>query len=117
MATAEHIPGSVLSSVVEHEKSLLAKLQGARDAARATVDRAKSDANGILQNEESRLADETAEMRRKAEAERNQAFEATVRAAEEQLVGVRQTAHDRIPSVADKVLALFVPKGPGEWKS
>lgn len=117
MATAEHIPGSVLSSVVEHEKSLLAKLQAARDAARATVDRAKSDALDIVQSEESQLADESAAMRRKAETERNQAFEDTVRAAEQQLVGVRQQAQDRIPAVRDHVLELFVPKGSGEWKT
>lgn len=117
MATAEHIPGSILSSVVEHERSLLAKLHDAREAARATIDGAKAESQQILQSEESRLNEETAEMRRKAEAERNAAFEATVDAAEQQLSGVRQKAQERVPAVADKVLDLFVPKDAGEWKS
>ena len=81
MATAEHIPGSVLSTVVEHERSLLARLHEARESARATLDKAKADAVQIVQSEESRLAEETAAMRRAAESERTQASEATVKAA------------------------------------
>lgn len=117
MATAEHIPGSILSSVVAHEKSLLGKLQTARDAARATVERAKADALNTIQAEETKLAEESAAMRRKAEAARNQAFQETVQAAEQKLVGVRQKAQERTPAVTDNVLKLFVPKGAGEWKS
>lgn len=117
MATAEHIPGSILSSVVEHEKSLLARLHQAREAAKATVDKAKAEARGIVQAEENRLVDESAAMRHEAEQARERAFAETINSAEAQLVGVRQSAKNRIPAVADKVMDLFVPKGSGEWKS
>lgn len=117
MATAEHIAGSILTTVVEHERSLIAKLESAREDARAAVERAKAEARSIIQAEEAKLADETAAMRRAAESARNKAFEETVQAAKSDLVGVRQRAEGRVAAVAEKVLGLFVPKGAGESKS
>lgn len=111
MATAEHIPGSILSNLVDHEKDLLAKLEKARAQAREIVEKAGGQARDHLHSEGAKLDEQVAGMRRAAEGARNAAFEATVNTAADRQAGVRREAEGRVPEAAQQVLALFLPEG------
>lgn len=110
MAVAEHIEGSVLSTVVEHERMLLAELQAARDEARAIVDAARTEANAHEDNELAALNAEVAARRAQAERDRTAAYDATLKAANDALADTRKIVHGRVSAVADEVMALFVPQ-------
>lgn len=109
VATAEHIPGSILASVAAHEKELLSQLEASREEARALIEQARADARDHREQEERRLAKEILEMRQAGEQTREAAFDRTVSAAEEAIVEVRRRANERAAEVGEKVLELFVP--------
>ena len=105
---------SVLTSVAKHEQELLEKVVASKEDAKRVVEQARVDARRDAQSDEVALTAEVAEIRRKAEAARLAAFEATVKAAKERLVGVREAAVQRVPEVAKSVLGLFLPSANGE---
>ena len=105
---------SVLARVAKHEQELLGKVAASKEEAKRVVEQARVDARRDSQSDEVALTAEVSEIRRKAEAERLAAFDTTVKAANERLVGVREAAVQRVPEVAKSVLGLFLPAANGE---
>lgn len=105
---------SVLASVAKHEQELLAQVEASHEEAKRIVEQARADARRDTQTDETALTAEVSKIRRKAESERLATFDATVQAASERLVGVRESAEKRVPDVAKSVLALFLPAAEGE---
>ena len=104
----------MLASVAKHEQELLGKVAASLEEAKRIVEQARADARSDSRSGEAALTDEVSEIRRKAESERTLAFDATVKAAHEQLAGVRESAVQRVPEVAKSVLGLFLPAAKGE---
>lgn len=111
MSTTSNGSESIVASVAKHEKKLLSTLSASEEEARSIVDEARSAARVHLQNQENALAEDIAETRRAAEVEREARFDATVSAAEAELVSVREESSRRVADTAQKVLSLFVPSG------
>lgn len=111
MSTTSNGSESIVASVAKHEKELLSTLSASEEEARSIVEEARSAARTHLQDEENTLAQDIAETRRGAEGERQARFDATVNAAEERLVSVREESNRRVADTAQKVLSLFVPSG------
>ncbi len=84
-------------------------MEAAQSEARDIVEQSRAEARRHLQQKESELADETATLRREAEAVRLREFEETVNSASARLDGVRDEASRRVPGLAKQVLSFFVP--------
>lgn len=104
---------SVVGSLADHEKDLLAKRDASVEEARNVVETAQADARKHLQDEENRLNEDVTDTRKKSEAARQQKFQNTVDDAQEKLSGVKTSAMANVPAVSKAVLALFMPKPSG----
>ena len=113
MDTNQNNSASIVTSVARHERELLGKIEVSHQDARDIVDLARSDAQKHLQDEEARLTDETAALRRERDEIRQKGFDATVEAAEERLVSVREEAAQKVEGLAKEVLAMFIPRTSG----
>ena len=100
-----------MPSVAERERELLAQIEASKSEARDIVDTAHSEARKHLQDEENRLLEDIAAIRREREQARETAFQETVGAAERELAGVREEAMGKVSGVAVDVLKLFIPSG------
>lgn len=105
--------GSILGTVADHEKKLLADIESSEHEAREIIEDARGEARVHAQTEEAKLTEEVARIRREAESARQAQFDATVQAAEERLSGVRESTSSRTSEMAEKVLSLFVPRMGG----
>lgn len=113
MATAENQSASFLHSLADHEASLLAKREASKVEAQEFVDAARVEARRHGQTEDDKLTSDVAGIRRERQAKRDGAFESTVGAAEEKLVGLRSEAFSKVSGVTKKVLELFMPGATG----
>ena len=104
---------SIVGSLADHEKSLLAERDASIDEAREIVEQAQAQAREHLQDEENRLNDDVAILRKKAEVAREERFQQTVDEALDKLSGVKESSMLKVPDVSQKVLALFLPKPSG----
>lgn len=111
MATVEKPSGSILSSLAGHERSLLGRIEAAKNEAREIIESARTDARKHVMVEETRLFEDLAKSRSDAQAAREKTFHATLDGAEQGLASVRQEALRRAPDTAKKVLDLFLPGG------
>jgi F0F1-type ATP synthase membrane subunit b/b' len=104
---------SIVGSLADHEKELLAKRDASIEEARELIEQAQAEARKHLQDEENRLNEDVAEKRKQAEAARQQKFQNTVDGALEKLSGVKSSAMSKVEPVSEEVLALFMPKPSG----
>lgn len=111
MSTNNSASKSIVGSVAAHEKELLETLEASRVEARDIIDQARADTRQYLHEADTKLTEEMAAIRRDREATREAEFNKTVSAAEERLASVRDGASAQVDSMAQEVLALFLPKG------
>ena len=112
-ATHTHTSESLLVSIAQHERDLLAKLEASRDAAKTAVEQARTEARAHLHQEETRLNADVSQIRRDREQKRQDGFNQTVGAAEQRLSGVRDEARRKVDGVVAEVTALFMPVSSG----
>lgn len=111
MTTAHDNSKSILPDVQRQEKELLSKLEAAKDEARGIVDKARSDALKLIQDEEARVTEEIAAQRKAADQARREAYAAQVADADGRLQGQREAAMGRVPEMAKQAMDFFLPKG------
>jgi vacuolar-type H+-ATPase subunit H len=109
VATTEQSNGSILPSVAERERELLAQIEASKTEARDIVDTAHAEARKHHQDEENRILEEVATIRRDRGQNRDTDFRETVNAAERELAGVAEEAMGKVSGVARDVMKLFVP--------
>jgi vacuolar-type H+-ATPase subunit H len=109
VATTEQSNGSILPSVAERERELLAQIETSKTEARDIVDTAHAEARKHHQDEESRVLEEIATIRRDRGQNRDTDFRETVNAAERELAGVAEEAMGKVSGVARDVMELFIP--------
>lgn len=102
---------SILSDVARHESELLAKLEGARDESRRTVERARADGSKFQSDETARADADASKIRNDAARAREDRFAAAVADAESKLEGRRASAMARVSEMANDVVKMFLPKG------
>ena len=117
MSHTSNVTESILPGIAKQERKLLARIRSSEEEAQNIIEKARSDAREYRQEREAGLAQEVARIRRKSEEARQREFEATVSAAEEKLVEVREAALLRVPETAKEVLELFIPKVSGGTQS
>ena len=117
MSHSSNVSESILPAIAKQERELLARIRSSEEEAQSILEKTRADAREYRQEREASLADEVARIRREAEEVRLGEFQATVSAAEEKLVEVRETALLRVPEMAKEVLALFLPKASGGTQS
>lgn len=117
MTQTSNASESILPAIAEQERELLAQICSSEEEARNIIEKARSDARQYRQEREADLAEEVARIRNQSEQERLREFQATVNAAEEKLVEVREAALLRVPETAKEVLTLFFPKASGRRQS
>lgn len=109
---SETKPGDpLLRRVASHERSLLSRIAGARQAAQSVIEDARARARVFLEDDDRALGAETQAFRRDAEAARTTAYEQTVRAAEAETAQDRARVAEHAGAVAGEVLAMILPGG------
>ncbi len=117
MSHTSNASESILPVIAKQERELLARIRSSEEEAQNIIEKARSDAREYRQEREAGLAEEVARIRRESEEVRLREFQATVSAAEEKLVEVREAALLRVPEMAKEALALFMPKASGGAQS
>lgn len=113
MSNTSNVIESILPAIAKQERELLARVRASEEEAQRIVEKARVDARAYRQEREESLASEVARIRRESEEKRLGQFQGTVSAAEDKLVAVRESSLIRVPEMAEKVLALFVPTSSG----
>lgn len=113
MSNSDNASQSILPAVAKHERELLARVRATEEEAQRIIETARSDARAHSQACEAKLAEEIARIRRASEDVRLSEFQATVDAAEDRLVSVREGAMQRVAEMANTVQALFTPNSSG----
>jgi len=108
-----NVTESILPAVAKQEGELLERIRASEEEAQGIVEKARTDARSYRQEREESLASEVARIRGESEEKRLSQFQSTVGAAEEKLVAVRESSLTKVPEMADKVLALFLPNSSG----
>lgn len=104
---------SIVATVASHEQELLAQIEASKVESGEIVEHARSQARKYLQDSETALNEEIAQVRRDREAVRVQAFDESVASVEARLVSVRESAAEKVDAMTQKVLSLFMPKSTG----
>ena len=113
MSNTNNVTESILPAVAKQERELLERIRASEEEAQDIVEKARTDARSYRQEREESLSSEVARIRSESEEKRLNQFQSTVSAAEEKLVAVRESSMTRVPEMADKVLALFLPNSSG----
>lgn len=92
---------------------MIGQLEASKVEASESLDSARVQARKTIQDSESALNDEIAQVRRDRDAIREQAFQETVAAAEARLVSVREGATAQVDAMAQEVLAMLLPESKG----
>ena len=100
---------SLLESVAQHEKSLMADLDRTREEARQIVEVAHADSASVLQDTNTKLEADIATLRREAAQEREQVRSAIQKATEESVQSIRSESADRTADVRSELLARILP--------
>ncbi len=117
MSHTSNVTESILPAIAKQERELLARIRSSEEEAQNIIEKARADAREYRQEREAGLAEEVARIRHASEEIRLRDFQATVSAAEEKLVDVREASLMRVPETAEKVLTLFLPKASGGTQS
>lgn len=113
MSDTNNVTKSILPAVAKREGELLEGIRASEEEAQGIVEKARVDARSYRQEREESLASEVARIRSESEEKRLGRFQSTVGAAEEKLVAVRESSLTKVPEMAEKVLALFLPNSTG----
>jgi len=113
VSNTNNVTKSILPAVAKQEGELLERIRASEEEAQGIVEKARTDARSYRQEREESLASEVARIRGESEEKRLSQFQSTVGAAEEKLVAVRESSLTKVPEMADKVLALFLPNSSG----
>ena len=117
MSNTSNVSESILPAIAKQERELLARIRSSEEEAQSIIEKTRADARQYRQEREAGLADEVSRIRRESEEVRLRQFPATVSAAEEKIVEVREAALLRVPETAKEVLTLFLPKASGGTQS
>lgn len=104
-------PKGILSTVAQHERELLAKVQETEGAAQRTVDSAQQEAARIASAAEKVLIEEIESMRRASEDKRRMERESILQAAQQQVVQKRSQAEIHLDDATREVVGLVLPGG------
>lgn len=100
---------SLLESVAQHEKSLMADLDRARDEARQIVDAAHAEVASSLQDFNTKLESDIAVLRRDAAKAREEVRTSIQKATAEKVASIRSESASRTPQVRAELLARILP--------
>lgn len=100
---------SLLESVAQHEKSLMADLDRARDEARQIIDTAHLDSATALQESNVKLEADIAVLRRDAAQAREEVKVTIQKATAEKVQAIRSESAGRTPQVRAELLARILP--------
>jgi len=100
---------SLLENVAQHEKSLMADLDRAREEARQVIESAHAKGAAALQESNARLDAEIAALRRDAAQEREEVRTKIQREAAEQVEAIRRESAERTAAVREDLLARILP--------
>lgn len=100
---------SLLETVAQHEKSLMADLDRARDEARQIIDTAHAESAALLQEAGARLESDIATLRREAAAERESVRASIQKATAEKVETIRRESASRTAEVRQELLARIIP--------
>lgn len=100
---------SLLESVAQHEKSLMADLDRAREEARQIIDAAHAESASALLESNVKLEAEIAVLRRDAAVTREEARIAIQTATAEKVQAIRSESSSRTPQVRAELLKRILP--------
>lgn len=110
MAKSDITKGSILGVVARHEQDLVARREAAEREAEENIGAARLQAVRTREERRQQMEQDTADMRRTAEAAREQWREAQRKAAQDELERRRAEAQRRTPDVIREVVALVLPR-------
>src|SRR5688572_7273231 len=100
---------SLLESVAQHEKALMADLDRARDEARQIIEASHAESASALQEANTKLEADVAALRRDAAAAREEIRTAIQTATAEKVQHIRSESASRTPQVRAELLARILP--------
>lgn len=104
---------SLLESVAQHEKSLMADLDRAREEARQVVEAAHAASASTLQEANSKLEADVAALRRDAAVAREEIRTSIQKATAEKVQAIRTESASRTPQVRAELIARVLPNIEG----
>ena len=100
---------SLLETVAEHEKALMADLERAREEARTIIESAHGEGAAVLQEASAALESDLLAMRRDAAQKREAERAAIEQATAEKVEQIRAESASRTQSVRDELIGLILP--------
>lgn len=100
---------SLLESVAQHEKALMADLDRARDEARQIIEAAHIESASALQETNTKLEADIAALRRDAAVAREEIRLAIQKSTAEKVQSIRSESAGRTPQVRAELLARILP--------
>ncbi len=100
---------SLLETVAQHEKSLMADLESAREEARQIIDAAHLEGATTLQETNTKLEADIAVLRRDAAQAREEVRVTIQKATTEKVEAIRSESAGRTPQVRAELLARILP--------
>lgn len=100
---------SLLESVAQHEKALMADLDRAREEARQIIETAHIESASTLQETNTKLEADIAALRRDAAVAREEIRVAIQKATADKVQSIRSESAGRTPQVRAELLARILP--------
>ena len=100
---------SLLESVAQHEKALMADLDRAREEARQIIEAAHLESASALQETNTKLEADIATLRRDAAVTREEIRLAIQKATAEKVQSIRSESASRTPQVRAELIARILP--------
>ena len=100
---------SLLETIAQHEKALVADLERAREESRQVIEAAHAEGAAILQEAAAKLDVELAAMRRDAARAREEERVAIERATAEKVEQIRSESAGKTPQVRKELIARILP--------
>jgi vacuolar-type H+-ATPase subunit H len=100
---------SLLESVAQHEKALMAELELARNEARQIIEAAHIESAATLQETNTKLEADIATLRRDAAVAREEVRQAIQKATAEKIQSIRNESAGRTAQVRAELLARILP--------